>query len=65
MSETMLAGVLHGAKDIRLNQVARPEPRPGMVLLRVRQAGICGSDLRFPWPNFRKRCGALLPRTAS
>jgi len=58
MSETMLAGVLHGAKDIRLNQVAPPELRPGMVLLRVRQAGICGSDMHYFEHGY---CAAFVP----
>jgi L-idonate 5-dehydrogenase len=43
----MLAAVLHGAKDIRLEQNAQPELGAGMVLLRVRRAGICGSDLHY------------------
>jgi L-idonate 5-dehydrogenase len=54
----MLAGVLRGAKDIRLNQVARPELRPGMVLLRVRQAGICGSDMHYFEHGY---CAAFVP----
>jgi 2-desacetyl-2-hydroxyethyl bacteriochlorophyllide A dehydrogenase len=58
MSETMLAGVLHRAKDLRVQQVARPELRPGMVLLRVRRAGICGSDMHY----FEHGCcGAFVP----
>jgi L-idonate 5-dehydrogenase len=47
MSKTMLAAVLHGAKDIRLEPVAQPELSAGMVLLRVRRVGICGSDLHY------------------
>ena len=43
----MLAAVLHGAKDLRLEQRAVPELRPGMVLLRVRRVGICGSDMHY------------------
>lgn len=58
MNKIMLAGVLHGAKDIRLNQVALPELRPGMVLLRVRQAGICGSDMHYFEHGY---CAAFVP----
>lgn len=58
MSEMMLAGVLHGAKDLRLQQVARPDLRPGMVLLRVRRAGICGSDMHYFEHGY---CGAFVP----
>lgn len=43
----MLAAVLHGAKDIRVESVAQPELGPGMVRLRVRRVGICGSDMHY------------------
>ena len=58
MSETMLAGVLHGANEMRLQQVAVPELRAGMVLLHVRLAGICGSDMHY---FEHGRCGAFVP----
>ncbi len=54
----MSAGVLHGAKDLRLQQVAPPELRPGMVLLRVRRGGICGSDMHYYEHGY---CGAFVP----
>lgn len=41
----MKAAVLHGARDVRFEEVARPELAPGEALLRVRACGICGSDL--------------------
>ena len=54
----MLAGVLHGAKDIRVERCPAPELRPGMVLLRVRRVGICGSDSHY----FEHGCcGAFVP----
>lgn len=52
----MLAAVFHGPRDIRLADVPEPTPKADEVLIRVLQAGICGSDLnRFhygshPWP---------------
>ena len=52
----MLAAVLHGPRDVRLDDVADPLPRPGDVVVRVQRVGICGSDVnRFlygshPWP---------------
>ena len=52
----MQAAVFHGPRDIRLTDMADPEPRAGEVLVKVQRAGICGSDLnRFhlgshPWP---------------
>ncbi|QUH01955.1 L-idonate 5-dehydrogenase [Saccharopolyspora erythraea] len=38
---------IHGAEDMRLEDVAVPEPADGEVLLRVRYVGICGSDLHY------------------
>lgn len=53
---TMLAAVLHGAGDLRVEEVRKPHPGPGEVLLRVERCGICGTDLHivrgdFPAPN--------------
>jgi L-idonate 5-dehydrogenase len=57
-SGSMRAGILHGAKDLRCGDVAIPEPAPGMVLLRVRRVGICGSDMHY----FEHGCcGAFVP----
>jgi len=47
MNTTMLAAVLHGRKDLRLEQRPRPEVAPGKVLIRVRRAGICGTDVHY------------------
>lgn len=58
MPETMTAAVLHGAKDLRIQSVRRPELRPGFVLLRPRRAGICGSDLHY---FEHGACGAFVP----
>lgn len=41
----MKAWVLHGVDDIRLEDIERPQPDPGEVLLEVKAAGICGSDI--------------------
>lgn len=41
----MRAALFHGGTDIRVQEVATPVPGPGEVLVRVRAAGICGSDL--------------------
>lgn len=36
----------HGAADVRLDRVARPDaPRQGLAIVAVRYCGICGSDL--------------------
>ncbi len=54
----MKAFVLHGAKDIRLEEVPKPAPGPGEVLVAVRAAGICGSDLHY---YAHGRCGNFIP----
>ncbi len=58
MSTNMMAAVLHGAKDIRVQQHSRPELKPGMVLLRNRRVGICGSDLHYYEHGY---CAAFVP----
>ena len=47
MSKTMLAAVLHGIKDLRVDERPVPELEPGKVLVRVRRGGICGSDVHY------------------
>jgi len=58
MNTTMRAAVLEGAGKIRVQARATPELRTGMVLLRVRRAGICGSDLHYYEHGC---CGAFVP----
>ena len=42
----MQAARLHGPKDLRVDDIPRPQaPGPGQVLLRVTAVGVCGSDL--------------------
>ncbi len=46
MSMTMRAMVLDAAgKPLSLREVARPEPGPGQVLVRVHACGVCRTDL--------------------
>ena len=40
----MRAAVYHGARDLRIEDVPRPRPAPGEVLVRVHANGICGTD---------------------
>ena len=54
----MKAAVLHGAKDIRIEGFRDPELRPGMVMLRNRRVGICGSDLHYFEDGY---CAAFVP----
>jgi threonine dehydrogenase-like Zn-dependent dehydrogenase len=41
----MKAALFYGGTDIRVQEIATPEPGPGQVLVRVLAAGVCGSDL--------------------
>lgn len=41
----MLAARWHGVKDIRLDNIPEPEVKDGMVKVKVKWCGICGSDL--------------------
>lgn len=43
----MRRAILEKAGRFRLEEAPRPAPGPGEVLLRVRQVGICGSDLHL------------------
>ena len=44
---TMRAAVTAGPQRFEIQQVDVPEVQPGGVLVRVRNCGICGSDLHF------------------
>jgi L-iditol 2-dehydrogenase len=50
----MLAVVYHGPKDIRVEEVPRPQIGLGEVLIKVLDASICGTDLRIYHGNHRK-----------
>jgi (R,R)-butanediol dehydrogenase / meso-butanediol dehydrogenase / diacetyl reductase len=41
----MKAAVYYGPRDIRIEEVAVPEPGPDQLLIEVSRNGICGSDL--------------------
>jgi L-iditol 2-dehydrogenase len=41
----MRAAVYHAPGDVRIEQLERPKPGPGEVLVEMRACGICGSDL--------------------
>jgi L-idonate 5-dehydrogenase len=43
----MPAVVVHGAGDLRVEEVVDQAPGPGEVLVRVLYGGICGSDLHY------------------
>ena len=41
----MKAGVVHAKDDLRYEDIEKPVPGPGEVLIRVHYTGICGSDV--------------------
>lgn len=43
----MKAVVVHGARDLRIDEVSRPALEAGQILVRVIYGGICGSDLHY------------------
>lgn len=43
----MKAVVVHGAADLRVDELPEPVPGPGQVLVEVEWGGICGSDLSY------------------
>jgi 2-desacetyl-2-hydroxyethyl bacteriochlorophyllide A dehydrogenase len=47
MANTMRAAFCRGPETLAVEEVARPEPGPGEVVVRVRNCGICGSDLHW------------------
>ncbi len=42
----MKAARLYGVRDLRVEEVADPEPGPGEALIRIHACGVCPSDLR-------------------
>lgn len=54
----MLAAVYYGPRDLRVEEVPKPTPGPGEVVVKVGATGICGSDLR----NYRTPSEATLKR---
>ncbi len=68
MTGTMKAAVLHAPGDLRIEQVPVPVTKENEALIRVRAAGICGSDLdrvmktgtyKFPTIPGHEFCGEI------
>jgi L-iditol 2-dehydrogenase len=55
----MRAAVQHAPGELRLEERPVPRQGPGEVLVRLRAAGICGSDLHF-WKYAVYGPGAIL-----
>jgi threonine dehydrogenase-like Zn-dependent dehydrogenase len=66
----MKTALFYGGSDIRVEEAPVPEPGPGEVLIRVRAAGVCGSDLhnyrghrpptlKVPWQQGHELAGEV------
>jgi L-iditol 2-dehydrogenase len=53
--ETMLACVLHGKEDVRLERISVPRPQTGELLVRVEAALTCGTDLKVFLRGYHER----------
>ncbi|MFH1573720.1 MAG: zinc-binding dehydrogenase [Acidobacteriota bacterium] len=53
--ERMTAAVLYGKRDVRIEQIPVPRVGPGEVLLRIRAALTCGTDLKVYRQGFHAR----------
>ncbi|MEX0762898.1 MAG: alcohol dehydrogenase catalytic domain-containing protein [Dehalococcoidia bacterium] len=67
----MKAALFYGGRDIRIEELPVPEPGPDEVLVRVRSAGVCGSDLHnyrgnrpptqsVPWQQGHELAGEIV-----
>jgi len=45
--ENMLAAMIHGVKDLRVEEVPKPKVEHGEVLVKVKAATTCGTDLKI------------------
>jgi L-iditol 2-dehydrogenase len=43
---TMRAAVYRGSKRLEVEEIPRPEPRAGEILIRVEVCGVCGTDVK-------------------
>ena len=50
----MSAAVYVGDGRIEVEEVPRPEPGPGEVLVEIAECGICGSDLHMVLERYAK-----------
>jgi len=57
----MKALLLHGPRDIRLEEVEEPRVEPGWVLLKVERVGICGTDKAMYTGTYRLLKTPLIP----
>jgi L-iditol 2-dehydrogenase len=47
MGKTMKAAVLRGVNDLRLEELPIPDPEAGEALIKIKVAGVCGTDVHM------------------
>jgi L-iditol 2-dehydrogenase len=57
----MKAAILHGSRDLRIEEIPVPEIGPGEVLVRVRIALTCGTDLK----TYHRGAHVMIPSVPS
>jgi L-iditol 2-dehydrogenase len=60
LGSSMKAIRFHGRGDLRLDELAVPDPQPGEVRLRPLAAGICGTDAHILQGAFPATCPVVL-----
>jgi len=53
--DKMVAAVLYGKQDVRIEQIPIPRPEAGEVLVRIKAALTCGTDLKVYRQGFHAR----------
>src|SRR5579884_880710 len=59
----MRAARIYGVEDMRIEDVAEPDPAPGQALIRIEACGVCPSDLRSYFGSHPTGGRSTLPRT--
>ncbi len=49
----MKAAIYHGIKDIQIEEIATPQPGKNEMLVKVKAAGICGTDIKIFQNGYR------------
>jgi alcohol dehydrogenase len=56
----MKAVVFHGINDLRVEEVPKPQPRPGEAVIRITATTICGTDVHIVKGEYPVRPGLIL-----
>ena len=56
----MKAVVFHGINDLRVDEVPKPQPKPGEAVIRITATTICGTDVHIVKGEYPVRPGLIL-----